>query len=155
MTWKTLGASVVGTSHEEADEICQDAHAFEVVSGCGRDALLVAVSDGAGSAARSAEGSSLVCQQFLIEVREILATLHTIDDFCEHHLAEAWVSTRATLLDHAATEEDDLSAFACTFLTAVVLEGRTVCGQIGDGAMVLGIGSVSYTHLTLPTIYSV
>ncbi|HEY3342098.1 MAG TPA: protein phosphatase 2C domain-containing protein, partial [Anaerolineae bacterium] len=57
--WRVVGASVMGTSHQEMGTPCQDAHAYRVAS---TGELIVAIADGAGSASRSAEGAALVVQ---------------------------------------------------------------------------------------------
>ena len=54
-SWRVVGVSVVGTSHLDRAVPCQDAHRYQVLSG---GELLVAVADGAGSAARAEAGAS-------------------------------------------------------------------------------------------------
>ena len=71
--WRFAAASVLGTSHLRHGLPCQDSHACRAVTdGDGRTALVLAVSDGAGSAARAEEGSAIACE---ILVRAVEARL--------------------------------------------------------------------------------
>ena len=52
--WQIVAASVAGTSHRKIGRGCDDAHAYLQLD---NGTLLLAVTDGAGSAKRSAEGA--------------------------------------------------------------------------------------------------
>ena len=56
-TWRALGASVRGTSHEKTGQPCQDAHCLELLPD---GSLVAAVADGAGSAALGEVGAGVV-----------------------------------------------------------------------------------------------
>ena len=138
--WRAVGASVIGTSHEAGGKPCQDHHAFAEITTAGAVVFAAAVADGAGSAARSDEGARLVCEQFLIELAEVLDGIDSVEQFGLEELGGCWATTRLTLVDHAMTEDADLAEFASTFLTAVVLPDRVLVAQLGDGAIVLRKG---------------
>jgi len=57
--WYILGASVQGRSHERLAIPGQDAHAWATLP---QDAIVIAVADGAGSAAHSGQGSTIATQ---------------------------------------------------------------------------------------------
>ncbi len=64
--WTAASASVIGQSHVARDKPCQDfATVQTVLDKKGNEILLVAVSDGAGSAKFSEHGSKLVCETFM------------------------------------------------------------------------------------------
>ncbi len=64
--WRCAYASVTGSSHERTGTPCQDAGLCRVVRSPGGASILLAVaSDGAGSAARSADGARLAVDLFM------------------------------------------------------------------------------------------
>src|SRR4051794_8566077 len=67
MTWTALGDSVAGTSHRARNCPCQDAFRFRVF-GSVAEWLVIAVADGAGSAAHSEIGANLACEEFVRRV---------------------------------------------------------------------------------------
>lgn len=135
--WKAIAASVAGTRHTAIGGECEDAFAYKFIETSVGEVLVAAVSDGAGSASRSAEGARIACTQFLIEVEELLTRPGGAAAFSERELWAAWECTRATLVDHAETEGINLKELACTLLTAVVFSDSALIGQVGDGAVVL------------------
>jgi hypothetical protein len=114
MSWRLLGASVVGAGHEVRGAGCDDAHA--VASTRDGALLLIAVADGAGSAARGGDGARVAVQTAL-----------------EHgDPADAFEAAAAAL-------EADMA----TTLTVVHVGADTVTvAQVGDGAVVLRRGDV-------------
>jgi hypothetical protein len=135
--WRIAAASVQGRDHIRSGLPCQDAHRAVIVDdGRGRPALVLVVSDGAGSAPHSDVGSRVTADAF--------ATL------CEAHLREsptpaAWTRVDAEAivagiqrsLDDAAAElEVERRQLAATLVGAVVTADGAAFLQIGDGAMV-------------------
>ena len=136
--WRTAHASVVGTSHAVSGAPCQDAGGCQVlVADDGREILLTAVADGAGSASRSEEGAQLAVRSFLSHFGSMLIDdpeLSTIDAAG----LTAWISgLRAEIAGLAAAEARTSSDYACTFLAAIVAPTRAAFMQIGDGAIVV------------------
>jgi hypothetical protein len=113
---------------------CQDSHKIQVVPlKTGEEALVAAVSDGAGSAPRGADGSTFVCTRLV----EALATEirggtggKTLD------LGEVIRRVRAQLLEHARGEGLAARQFACTLLCTVLTQGWAAFAQVGDGVIV-------------------
>ena len=130
--WRVVGASVEGSGHRRNGSGCQDAHAWVVV---GPDTLVAAVADGAGSAARAAEGSRLaadfsvefvawrICEQDEIEPIDLLT--------------DAMDATRARL-DRAADQGGYAVTELATTLALVLARPEGVwAAQVGDGAVVV------------------
>lgn len=130
--WKIVGSSVVGTSHGRHAVPCQDAHRFALLPD---GTLLIAVADGAGSASRSAEGSSIAVQSSLDFLTEHLATSVPGEDW-------EWDDLLRQTLGHARHSleayvgADALRDLATTLLLAVVTEHTLATLQVGDGALV-------------------
>jgi hypothetical protein len=134
MNWHVVGASVVGTSHQEMGTSCQDAHAYRI-SPTGE--LIVAIADGAGSAPRSAEGAALAVQ----------SAVDSLTRACEQGTmndAEVWqvamqrcFNDAINALSELAEETGSpLTLFATTLTCAVLTTDMVVLGQIGDGFVV-------------------
>lgn len=136
--WRTAYASVVGTSHAKTGAPCQDAGSCRVVQAHdGRDVLLAAVADGAGSAKRSEAGAALAVGMFLDEFGEAVVADPDLRGLDQAFVA-AWLDrVRDGIAALADTEGLEPRDFACTFLAAVVGQSHLVCFQVGDGAIVV------------------
>jgi Protein phosphatase 2C len=135
--WRHVGASVAGTSHEKTDDRCQDAHAVALISASNDEVLVAAVSDGAGSAECSAEGSILACRSFVQAVGDHLRAGRGPVTF-DRTAALCWVSELQNAIAATASEAKRLPRdYACTFLGAVVGLNQAVFVQVGDGAIVV------------------
>lgn len=133
-TWRVVGASVIGTSHSRSGAPCQDTHIYRQIEtkiGC---VLLIAVSDGAGSAARSEEGSRLACSSFVTAAEQHLGTSDVFPgrSFYLDWLVAFQEEVRSLARDAGVEPRD----YACTFIGAVVAENWASIGQIGDGSVV-------------------
>jgi hypothetical protein len=134
VAWQVVGASVRGTSHHQYDLPCQDAHLYRPLPEGG---LLVAVADGAGSAARSGEGAREAVEQVLVALETRLACGPPEDEALWMEVIRlAFQQAREALVELAAGDDDSLAAFATTLTCAVVAGGWLVAGQVGDGAVV-------------------
>jgi hypothetical protein len=131
--WKTVAASVRGTSHEKNDTPCQDASAFRVVIQGEQSILLIALADGAGSKKFSDQGSAFVVENWLDAAENALIEGDDLDEKALVGLADFVASN---LSEYVSGKEGEVGDYACTLLAAVVCEGRTVFFQVGDGAWV-------------------
>lgn len=132
--WRVVAASVCGTGHRRRDLPCQDASRYAYLP---TGQLVVAVSDGAGTARRAQQGSAFIAEQAISELKEIVATRSCRDcDEWRDALREAFASTRRALEAHACDAKGDLRDYAATLILVVVDETQTVCALVGDCAAV-------------------
>jgi hypothetical protein len=135
--WKTLYQSVQGTSHLHTGQPCQDSSALRQVVLADETVLVLACSDGAGSAEFSEIGSRTACSTLvdLVSAETRLAgRLGTVgSDRAREWLAQVHraIGVQADLRDADARQ------LACTLLFAVLSQRGAAFGQIGDGAMVV------------------
>lgn len=145
-TWRVIGAAVQGLSHQRADLPCQDAQGYRRLPD---GSLLVAVADGAGSAARSDEGAQAAVQTALDWLAEGLAGEGPLDELeAIELLLGAFEEARRALLALADEAGELPRLFATTLSLAVILNNRLLVGQIGDGVVV---GKVSEGELFVAT----
>jgi hypothetical protein len=134
--WRYAGASVAGVSHATLGTPCQDAHACGLLPDKAANSILAAVvSDGAGSAARSAEGAACACAAFIAAAARRLDGA-SIDNLAEEDIRALIGEVRSALVDLAREKAAPLADFACTLLGALIGPRTAVFCQIGDGAMI-------------------
>jgi len=138
--WRTVRASVAGTSHAASGQPCGDSSSVRVLGARGKNPLLVAaVADGAGSADRAGEGARLACAAVVSQAevwarrgsrRRAVASFARAD-------ALAWVDAARRRIDETARSEGRESRdYSCTLLVALVDARSAAFFQIGDGAVV-------------------
>lgn len=139
--WKYAAASVIGTSHlTSKDGVCQDAH--RCVYDSNVDRLVCVVSDGAGSASLSEQGSRLACDLVIdLVTRNSSETAHT-----KSFAIETLDAIRTALLKEGTRENSRIREFACTLLVAIVSRERATFWQIGDGAICFRLPSEDLFH---------
>lgn len=130
--WLSAAASVIGTGHATSGAPCQDAHCC-IQRDDGRWLAMV-VSDGAGTARYSDQGSNLVANSFahaLIELSNEIEHRNPgawINDFVIGHI----LTTRNELRNLA--KSDNLKDYHCTLVACLVGETGGFLIHIGDGA---------------------
>jgi Protein phosphatase 2C len=135
MPWAVLGESVIGTSHRDRNTPCQDAFRFRLFRP-GDEWLVVAVADGAGSAAHAEIGATLACDEFVRRVEAFgPETLST-----HEAMAALFADVRTALVTEAERRSVTPRDLACTALLAVAGPSSAMVAQLGDGAVVLGDG---------------
>lgn len=131
MPWITLGESATGTSHALQQKPCQDA--FRILTfGAADEWLVVAVSDGAGSASLSEIGATFVCDEFVHRIATMSATQSLDVRFVE----ELFHDVREGLFKQAEERGVAARELACTALVAIIGPTSTVFAQLGDGAII-------------------
>jgi hypothetical protein len=137
-SWRVVATSLTGSSHLSRGTECQDAHRHVRLDG---GQVVLAVADGAGSARRSAEGSSLATGIALAVLEEALCGRRCPTTGTEW-TALGWHALRETaarfltaargLSGKGATYKE----FATTLSIAVLSGDWTVYAGVGDGFMV-------------------
>lgn len=139
--WSIAAASVRGKSHEQSGIPCQDACVVQA-SEDGKWVALVA-SDGAGTAAHSDVSSKLVSLKFACALIDLAAELDGqppgawVTDAVIEHI----VSLRKQLRVIAGS--DDISAYHCTLVAALVGPSGGFTIHLGDGAVFAGAADLS------------
>ena len=137
--WRYVFASTTGTSHIDSGLPCQDAAGSTVISAGPEGAVYLSVaSDGAGSAARSAEGAATACDLMLAQLGAYVEGGGSLSDITRDE-ALGWVEAVRRAIATAA-DEAGLTArdYACTLLAAAVGPDHAFFLQVGDGAIVIG-----------------
>ena len=155
LAWRTVAASVAGTSHADSGHPCADACAVRVFPAKRGGTLLVAVAaDGAGTSARAPEGARLACEAVLEQAerwakrapagqgrgsrgrRGSRARGRGLSAFGRRDVVRWVAAARERIAGAAAAQGLDRRDFSCTLLVALVDESSAVFFQIGDGAIV-------------------
>lgn len=132
--WRIAKSSVIGTSHQRISMPCQDNHYVMTVG----DSIIIAVSDGLGSAAHSEVGSKIASQRAAQCVADALyhptSPTHKVDiaALCR----TAFDDARTALIQHAHSHGVELRDYACTLLLAVITPHTWAVQHIGDGAVI-------------------
>lgn len=129
--WRFAKACAIGAAHEGAGRACEDRVKVE---GIGRDVLICAVADGAGSAGRGGDGARLAVETATNRLAHFvtdgaLPTLETV--------RESVLLARDQIRRAARCADLPARSFACTLLLVVLGREGGVAAQIGDGAIVL------------------
>jgi hypothetical protein len=150
--WRYVAASVIGTSHEKAGGICQDASDCQIYSLPTEEKILAAaVADGAGSAICGSEGAARTCRTLLSLMCEHLGLGYTVEQVTRD-TAKSWIATIQDLLEEDAKAiSRECRDFCCTVLGLIVGESCAACLQVGDGVMVLADSEEhAYGHVFWP-----
>jgi hypothetical protein len=149
--WRTLAASVVGTSHAAAGLPCADACATRLLRRRRGGRVLVAVAaDGAGSSERASEGARLACQAVLHHAARWAAGKSDIAGLGREAFLPWLDEVQVRIAAAARTEGRDTRDFSCTLLVALVDRARAAFFQVGDGAIVYGGGDGAYVPALWP-----
>ncbi len=124
----------MGTSHHKNGSPCQDAHAYKMLE---NSVLLIAVADGAGSAARSDEGAQCAVRTTISTLENALAQ-HTPEnkDEWQELLTQAFSDAQQAIFALAEAEGAPPRVFASTLTLVIANHAWLVTGQIGDGIVV-------------------
>jgi hypothetical protein len=136
--WRVLNDCVSGTSHVQAGTTCQDSSFATTVEIHAQNYLMVACSDGAGTAKASHVGSKLACEEAVRRACDYFRAGNQWDAI-DPTVLQQWVKGVREALDAEATRQQlELRDLACTLLMAVIGPNGSVYLQVGDGAIVVG-----------------
>lgn len=132
--WQVVGAAVQGISHQKQGLPCQDALKYHCLPG---GILLVALADGAGSAAQAELGAQAAVEASV----DWLVTRLEKDrplECCEwtEVIWEAFQNARTALERLGEQQDKPLRSFATTLTCLVATPEQLIVGQLGDGAVV-------------------
>ena len=147
MSWHAIGESIIGTAHIQGAKGCEDAIAYERISGEAGETLICCVSDGAGSARFAGEASRYVTTQGIASMVKWVGYDQPVTEFDILVMAEGIYDG---LVEKAAAEQCELNEFSCTFLGVFLNAERSVFFQIGDGAIVRNDGDGLFTPVWWP-----
>lgn len=136
-SWRIASASVRGASHEASGAPCQDAHQVAVTRATTEPLLIIAVSDGAGSACAGEAGARIAVSAICEQVQAWCAAGGTLATLERTDFAEWLCGVREQIAVRAEQSHSDMREFACTLLVAIIGEEHVAFAQLGDGAMVV------------------
>jgi hypothetical protein len=149
--WRFASATAIGTSHVKTGTSCQDHHTCRVFrNGEDEPILAIAVSDGAGSAARGEEGSAIACATLMEQVEIFLAQDRSLKSMTDDDAHEWLDAVRESIADHAIGVVRDVRDYACTMLFALVNADVAVFLQIGDGVIVVNDQNAQWSWVFWP-----
>ena len=147
-SWRVVGASVAGTRHLKRQSDCEDTFGFEQVPG---GILLLAVADGAGSAAKAKEGARCAVQAALTFSRQaVTQDLLNSDSSVYLDILKQALRAARQAIEALVSDNSSLRDFATTLLFALVTPDWLGALQIGDGAIVIMQENASFQTLTKP-----
>ena len=144
--WSSISGSVVGSSHSSRGEEKQDS--ISVVQDHA-GSISFCLSDGAGSSKHSKLSSSITADFIANALSELPnrilqnGTGSWINDFiiqCVLNLREELFKTFNTY---------DLRHYHCTLVSGVIFENTCIVAQIGDGAVLGGVGKKNQSQYVL------
>jgi Protein phosphatase 2C len=134
--WRWVSASVIGTAHIAVGAPCQDSHLCHEIQTDKGPVLLALASDGAGSAAKSAIGSRMVCEVLRDRALEFFREEGEVGQI-NLRLIGNWIqSFRDELIFQADSDGVSDREYACTLLGVIAGSDATALFQVGDGAIV-------------------
>jgi len=135
-SWRWAAAKATGTSHIRVGKGCDDFGGCTVVQDAGAEALVVVVSDGAGSAEHSAIGSRLVTMRFVRLASKFFKSGNEVKSLTQQTVLE-WLDD---IRDNISNTAKDLGAtprdFAATLVAGLVTATHASFIHVGDGAAV-------------------
>lgn len=136
MTWRVLGASVAGAAHDASGRGCDDTFAYAVVG----DTVVIAVADGAGSAAHAADGAAIAVTAAVAAATEVVR--RCADDAARPTAAwGAIAAARRAVEAEADRSGRALGQLAATLHVVVSTPAGAVVAAVGDGAAVVRCGA--------------
>lgn len=131
------GMSIQGRGHLIDNTPCQDFHCVETI---GEDMMVAAVSDGAGSKANSAQGSSIVCKMAVKYLKDAVETLKWGKGNWPD--AKSWDTVFRKIVELVQgelarfakkTEGVTFDSLAATLMVFLVGPEKTYFAHVGDG----------------------
>lgn len=132
--WSIAAAATVGERHIADGRPCEDAWTVRHHQIQGRPWLILAVSDGAGTAGRAQAGSACAVAAF---ADSAMRCLNSSPVMTREVILDCLGAARVALAVEAGLAGVPIRDFACTLLGAVIGPGVAAFVQVGDGAIVI------------------
>ena len=127
--WKKIVARGTGTSHSKWGKPCQDYGNYIEK----KDIIIGAVSDGAGSAQHSEEGSKLAVETEI----DYLKRNYDHSSSLENLLWDSFNQTTEKIREKAKEKKYELKDLSCTLLVFIATPHDIAAMQVGDGFIVV------------------
>jgi hypothetical protein len=151
--WRVIGLSIQGASHRRNKTPCQDALRWRLVP---PDRLLVALADGAGSAAFAEIGADLAARTALdhlaLGLNPSAAPPPQTDDAWKSLFTVAIQAARQAVFEEAGRRQVPARELATTLVLLAASPGFAAAAQIGDGAAVVAATDQPPIALTRPIV---
>jgi serine/threonine protein phosphatase PrpC len=147
--WRVVAASVCGVSHIKTNQLCQDAHHWELLPD---NILVAAVADGAGSASLGKVGAMVAVETAIEEISFHNLTQEVLQDdaLIQEILTTVLVSAKKTVESEADACNVQARDFATTLILVIASPQAIAVAQIGDGVAVAKDTNGNLVALTLP-----
>ncbi|MGB3420888.1 MAG: PP2C family serine/threonine-protein phosphatase [Dolichospermum sp.] len=147
--WRIVAASVCGTSHAKNQQLCQDAHHWQLLA---NNVLVIAVADGAGSAKLGKVGSMIAVETAIeyLSLQEITSDTLANDDFLRNLLTNTILVARKAIETEADECKNQPHDLATTLILMIATPEIVAVAQIGDGLAVAKNGAGKLMALTMP-----
>jgi hypothetical protein len=134
--WRYIAQSVAGSAHSSDGTSCQDHCAVRVFDAGDASALVACVADGAGSTKHGGVGARMACDAVLAHAATFFENEDVVADLTAQKVLSWCDKARREIADYAELQETPFRDFAATLCVVVMVPGRTVFFQVGDGAIV-------------------
>jgi hypothetical protein len=133
--WCIIGSSAIGTSHKKTGAPCQDAFTYKLLSS---GELIIAVSDGAGSASKSDVGSAKTVETAVaFLVSQLADKIPTDETGWEVVIKKVFHVARDAIVELAEATEAPLRDYAATLALVVLTNNWVAGGLVGDSITVI------------------
>jgi hypothetical protein len=148
--WRIVSASVCGTSHSKNQQLCQDAHHWQLLA---NNVLVIAAADGAGSAKLGKVGSMIAVETAIehLSRQEITNDPLANDDVLRYLLTDAMLVARNAIETEADACHHQPQDLATTLILMIATPEIVAVGQIGDGLAVARNSMGNLIALAIPS----
>ena len=148
--WRIVAASVCGTSHSKNQQLCQDAHHWQLLA---NNVLVIAAADGAGSAKLGKVGSMIAVETAIehLSRQEITSNTLANNDFLGYLLTDAMLAARKAIEIEADICHNQPHDLATTLIVMIATPESVAVGQVGDGLAVAKNSMGNLIALTIPS----
>lgn len=147
--WQIVAASVCGTSHIKNQQLCQDAHHWQILP---NNLLAIAAADGAGSASLGKVGAMIAVETAIEQIAKAEITDSTLTDnfLIRNLLTETMLAAKKAVEDEADICHHQPHDLATTLIIAIATPKVVAVAQIGDGLAVAKDSTGNLQALTMP-----